>query len=112
MPIISSSPDLFDGNHFVSFSTSDKDTGVYYYEYAPTWILRPGDADWKKVESPLPFSNIEKFQKIYIRAVDYERNYRAVSTAGPYRSITLILSSIILVCACLALKRYLRSVSS
>ena len=104
-PIISSSPDLFEGKYFISFMAQDKGTGVSYYEYAPTWLFGPKDSQWVKIESPQLLSFSEMFKRIYIRAVDYEGNSRTVSTAAPYHYYLPIFGVIILLCVLLFLRR-------
>lgn len=109
LPIISSSPDIFEGKRFVSFATQDKGTGISQYEYTSTWLFWPRDESWVEAESPLVLSRPETFKKIHIRAVDGSGNYRAVSTAGSYRYATLLISTIILLCVLLYIgRRFLR----
>ncbi|MDO8589715.1 MAG: hypothetical protein Q7R69_00345 [bacterium] len=108
-PIISTSPDIFGGRHFISFTAQDKGTGVERYEAASTWFLSPRDENWIETESPLVLSHLETFQKIHIRAVDKAGNHRDASTAGPYHYASVLISIIILLCVLLLLRRSLRS---
>jgi len=96
-PIISSSPDLFEGRYFVSFSTQDKGTGVDHYEYASSWILPPSKGAWQEVESPLELHNANLFKKVYIRALDGAGNVRVSSITSPYRYATWAFGIIIMV---------------
>lgn len=113
LPVVASSPDLFEGNHFLSFAAQDKGTGVERYEFAATWFFRPSEeSQWRLTQSPQLLSRIEKFQKLYVRAIDRQGNFVAVSTAGPYRYITLIIGLIIIVCVALFITRSLSLPSS
>ncbi|MBX4206367.1 hypothetical protein KW784_01085 [Candidatus Parcubacteria bacterium] len=107
---ISSSPAIFEGRRFVSFAAQDKGTGIERYEYATTWLLPPGERDWKPGDSPIPLSRSMLFQNISVRALDRAGNAAEASTAGPYRypSIGIIITA----CALLLLRRSLRSRSS
>ena len=105
IPIVSSSPDIFEGRRFLSFATQDKGTGIERYDYASTWLLPPGDGDWREAVSPMALYQKMFFQKIYIRAIDKSGNDRTVSTVGPYHYATLLISIIILACLFLYLRR-------
>lgn len=107
LPIISSSPDIFGGQRFLSFATQDKGTGISRYEYASTWLNSPRGESWVEAEPPLVLSPLDAFKKIHIRAIDKAGNFRAVSTAGPYRYATLLIGTIILLCILLYLRRRL-----
>lgn len=112
---VASSPELLDGRYFLSFVAQDKITGIDRYEYRSSWLLTPdADEEWLAVESPLALSKKEYFQKLHVRAVDHEGNFRLQSTAGPYWPITLAIGIIIIVCVALFITRSLplRSSSS
>ena len=111
-PIISSSPDLFEGRDFISFATQDKGTGVGRYEYASTWLLNPNNEDWQVTEAPRVLTAIEKFKRLHIRAVDYAENVQRVSTVGPYRHALILIGTIMIVCVLLFLRRSFHSPSS
>lgn len=101
----SKTPEAFAGRYFASFLAQDKGTGVEKYEYALIWILPPDKNDWREAESPLVLNGLDVFKTIYVRAADHNGNYRAVSTAGPYRHASILIGSIIVVCVLLFLKR-------
>lgn len=107
-PLLSTSPDVFGGRRFLSFTTQDKGTGIEHYEYASAWLFPPRDDDWLVTESPLVLSRAMLFKKIYIRAIDNSGNYRTVSIAGPYHYAGLFLGIIILICILLLVRRFLR----
>jgi hypothetical protein len=111
-PVISTSPDIFEGRAFVSFVAQDKGTGIEKYEYAATWFFAPGEnGKWITAESPLVLSNSERFKRIHVRAIDGQGNFRVVSTAGPYSYISLGIGLIMMVCVALFITRSLRSYS-
>jgi hypothetical protein len=110
---IASSPELFEGKYFASFSAQDKITGVERYEYRSTWLFTPdADEEWVTVQSPLALSTKETFQKLHVRAIDHAGNFRSQSTAGPYWGITFVIGLIIIACAALFLTRSLSLRSS
>jgi hypothetical protein len=109
---ISSSPDIFDGQDFISFATQDKGSGVARYEYASSWLFPPSDDEWQRGESPLKLSTKMLFQKIYVRAIDFENNAQTASVSGSYRYATIIFSIIIMLCVLLFLRRSFHSSSS
>lgn len=104
--LISASPDIFDGRHFVSFLAQDKGVGIERYGYKTSWFLSPDDKGWAEIKSPAALSSVEVFKRIHIRATDKTSNQRTVSTSGPYHYVTIIISIIISVCALLFLKRF------
>jgi hypothetical protein len=102
---VARSKEAFDGQSFISFSAQDKNSGIDHYELATTWFLGPSGADWRKISSPYILSKVEKFQRIHVRAIDKENNFRTVSTGGPYWYITLAFGLIMVVCFALFIKR-------
>ncbi|OHA91887.1 MAG: hypothetical protein A3J09_00035 [Candidatus Zambryskibacteria bacterium RIFCSPLOWO2_02_FULL_51_21] len=103
--LISKTPETFAGKYFASFVAQDKGTGVENYEYALTWILSPGEGDWQSAVSPLILEDKALFKRIYVRATDKAGNFREISTHGPYWYPILLISSIIIVCVLLLLRR-------
>lgn len=108
-PIISSSPDLFGGERFLSFTTQDKGTGVIRYEYASSFLFPPAADAWREVESPFELSSSsDLFKRIRIRAVDGAGNVRVSSVAGSYHYATLGFGIIIILCVLRFLRRSFR----
>jgi hypothetical protein len=68
-PIVSSSPDLFKGAYAVFFGTTDKGTGIDYYE------VSEGSGDWIRAESPYKLSDQTLRSTIRVKAVDLAGNY-------------------------------------
>lgn len=61
---------LFEGKHFIIFFTTDKQTGIDYYE------VKEGDNDWKRVKSPYLLKDQSLTSAIRVRAVDKAGNTR------------------------------------
>jgi hypothetical protein len=117
IPLVSSSPDLFNGKPFISWSATDKGSGINHYEYAYTWFAQPGATDWKQATSPLELDSSAYSKEIYIKAVDASGNERIVWVAGPNRYRTfglwgiIILIALSILCAFPILKRRSSSTS-
>jgi len=71
-------PSIFDGKYFISFSTTDKQTGIDYYE------IKEGKGDWKKVSSPYLLEDQSLQGKILVKAVDKAGNER-IAEYSPLR---------------------------
>jgi hypothetical protein len=69
-PEIARHPDLFDGKYFLVFSTTDKQTGVDYFE------VKEGKRDWERAESPYLLEDQDLRSYIYVKAVDRAGNER------------------------------------
>ncbi len=65
---ISRNPTIFEGKYFISFSTTDKQTGIDYYE------VKEGEGDWKRGVSPYVLENQKLFDDIWVKAVDKAGN--------------------------------------
>lgn len=105
----SGSPDIFDGEKFISFVTQDKGSGVARYEVAETFVFGPSDTKWKEVQSPYQIVDNLLIKKVYVRATDMKGNYTVSSTALPNRIyVSLILAIIILASCTLLLRKYFR----
>ena len=74
-PIVSSSPDLFDGAYALFFSTTDKGTGVSHYE------VSEGNGAWIRTESPYLLKDQTLRIRIRVKATDLAGNYR-IETIG------------------------------
>lgn len=80
-PIISSDPNIYGGKYFLVFSTTDKGSGIAYYEVleAPT----AGGAQnlssaWVVATSPYLLEDQTLSSNIYVRAVDHDGNFIVV----------------------------------
>lgn len=111
--ILSSSPDMYGGKAFVSFSTTDKGVGLDRYEYASTWIGRPDNRLWIIAESPFQIPGSDLYKQVFIKAIDRNGNER-VSIVAPRAYYVVITTSAILILLFLCVllfstRRYLRS---
>ena len=86
---------IFDGKYFIVFSTTDKQTGIDYYE------VKEGERDWQRVESPYLLEDQSLRSIIKVRAVDKAGNERIAEYLPlppekpfPYWLIILILVGI------------------
>lgn len=107
-PALSHSPDLYNGGSFVSFLAQDKGLGVERYEYSSNWFFTPRKNDWKQATSPLLLTGLDKFKRIYVRAIDHSGNYRVGFVDGPYHSYTLFGVIIFIICSIFLLRRLLK----
>lgn len=81
---------IFDGKYFITFSTTDKQTGVDYYE------IREGKRDWKRVTSPYLLEDQSLKSIIKIKAVDKADNERIVEYIPPKNPISYFVIILIL----------------
>jgi len=65
---ISRNPAIFEGKYFIIFSTTDKETGVDYYE------VKEGKGNWEKAISPYVLKNQNLTSDIWVKAVDKAGN--------------------------------------
>ncbi len=97
---LSQNPDFFEGKYFIVFSTTDKQTGLDYYE------VKEGDGPWRKVDSPYILEDQELTKKIYVKAIDKAGNGR-ISTLDPrpetrfadfaIRTIKIIMGAVLII---------------
>jgi len=67
---IQQTPAIFEGKYFITFSTTDKQTGVDYYE------IREGKRDWQTAESPYLLDDQSLQSIIEVKAIDKAGNER------------------------------------
>ena len=65
---ISQNPAILEGKYFITFSTTDKETGIDYFE------VKEGKMDWGKVVSPYVLNNQELTDDIWVKAIDKAGN--------------------------------------
>lgn len=70
-------PAIFQGEYFIIFSTTDKQTGIDYYE------VKEGERDWKKTESPYLLEDQALQNIIKVKAVDKAGNERIAEYIPP-----------------------------
>jgi len=67
---------IFDGKHFLIFSTTDKQTGLDYFE------IKEGEEDWKRGNSPYLLEDQELRSVIKVKAIDKAGNERIVEISS------------------------------
>jgi len=77
--------DLFGGRYFAVFETTDKGSGVSYYEVQERDIDEPDASLWGKGESPYVLKDQSLGSYIFIKAVDASGNVR-IATAPPQKN--------------------------
>lgn len=79
---------IFEGKYFLIFSTTDKQTGINYYE------IKEGEKDWKKEKSPYLLEDQTLCSIIKVKAVDKAGNQRIAEVRPkklfPYWLIILV----------------------
>lgn len=94
---------VFDGAPFAAFSAVDKQTGIAGYEASFTYLLRPGDGDWRPVQSPYRIPPEGNGKLVWIRALDAAGNATVARASGPgYNRNIAILAILIVILLCLA----------
>ena len=74
---INQTPEIFEGKYFIIFSTTDKQTGIDYYE------VKEGKKDWKRVESPYLLEDQSLQSIIKVKAIDKAGNERMAEYLPP-----------------------------
>ncbi len=85
---------LFSGQYFIVFSTTDKQTGLDYYEIAEKRgkeTKNYNELEWKRGESPYLLKDQELKSYIYVKAVDKAGNERIEILSPQKRKPSLIL---------------------
>lgn len=77
-------PSIFEGKHFIIFSTTDKQTGIAHYKISEA---RDEEQDaWKTVESPYLLEDQNLRSIIKVKAVDKAGNERIEALESPYKA--------------------------
>ena len=83
---ISQDPSIFGGKYFIVFSTTDKQTGIDYYEVAEQRrTLRQTTLNWKRAESPYLLEDQSLKSIILVKAVDKAGNERIAEYIPPQK---------------------------
>jgi hypothetical protein len=101
IPVIATSPDIYENKAFVSFVAHDKESGIDHYEYKASF-LNPGSEGWITVESPFELPKEALGKRVYIKAFDLAGNTRMASipTPGYYANVAggVIITVLIIIC--------------
>lgn len=84
-------PAIFEGKYFITFSTTDKQTGVGYYE------VKEGDRDWKEAESPYLLEDQGLQSIIKVKVVDKAGNERIAEYLPPKKPFTYWIIILVLI---------------
>ena len=76
---ITQHPSIFEGQYFIVFSTTDKQTGLDYFE------VKEGKKDWKRVTSPYLLEDQSLHSIIRVKAVDKAGNERIAEYVPPVK---------------------------
>jgi len=79
---IASDSTIFGGQWFVAFYTTDKESGISYFE------VKEGDGDYVRAESPYLLSDQTRATKVFVKAVDRAGNIRVQEIAPSYPLIS------------------------
>lgn len=77
-PEINHSPEIFDNQWFVVFSTQDKISGIDHYEIQESRMDQPLLTGWLKVESPYLLKDQSLKNYIFVKAIDKNGNKQIV----------------------------------
>lgn len=69
-PVITQDPNIFGGKYFLVFSTTDKGSGIAYYQ-----VLETQAGSWQTATSPYLLQDQSLESDIYVRAVDNAGNF-------------------------------------
>ena len=77
-PQVSRDDRVYNGQWFINFSTTDKQSGIDHYEIQETRTGRLDAGKWKVASSPYVLNDQELHSYIYIIAVDRQGNERVI----------------------------------
>ncbi len=78
---------VFDGKWFINFATTDKQSGVDYYEIQETRSGALDAGQWQRAQSPYLLSDQDLHSYIYVVAVDRQGNERMIKV-NPRRPLS------------------------
>ncbi len=77
-PQISKEETAYDGKWFISFATTDKQSGIDHYELQESVSGRIDSGNWKTVSSPYILEDQELHSFVFITAIDRQGNERVI----------------------------------
>jgi hypothetical protein len=96
-PTITSDPDVFNGEHFMTFATKDKGSGVHHFEVKEGLFGR-----YAVAKSPYRLLHQSQDVKIYVKAIDNNNNERTVivypQNKEPWHQNKNVIAGILIVC--------------
>lgn len=86
LPQIASDPLIFNGKYFLSFATTDQNSGINHYEVleVPTGSGSAKSSGWQVAQSPYLLKDQTLSSNIYVRAVDNAGNFRMVEVPAEH----------------------------
>lgn len=106
VPEITDDPLLGAGHPVVVFTTTDKQSGIAYYEVAESSYPEKNERlRWKTAESPYSLRSTDARDYVYVKAVDKKGNYR-IAVAEPLHRLSMsqrLVPGILIVFLCLLL---------
>lgn len=103
-PQIARDPNIYNGKWFISFNTTDKQSGVDHYEIQETKTGRINSGRWKIIDSPYLLEDQELQSYIYVIAIDRQGNERVIKVFPKHPQSWLIRNKdFLIVCAILLL---------
>jgi len=90
-PEIGRDPAIFEGKYFLSFATTDKTSGIDYYE------VKEGKRDFKKAGSPYSLEDQSLQSTILVKAVDKAGNERISEIIPPAKPFPFWIIPVIIV---------------
>lgn len=117
-PEIGRDPNIFNGQYFLVFSTTDQQSGIDHYDVleVPAGTKVTSSSPWVAATSPYLLEDQTLSSDIYVRAVDTAGNFRIEevpaehkpSPARPLYAIEIILGSIVLLLIIVGIIRRIR----
>ena len=95
IPIITQSPDLYNKEYFLVFSTTDKGSGINHYDVleVPAGAALGKNPQWVTAVSPYLLKDQTLSSDIYVRAVNNQGGFTVVKVSARFpRNITLELA--------------------
>jgi hypothetical protein len=85
-PQIAQDPNVFNGQYFLVFSTTDQQTGIDHYDVleVPAGTIISPSSPWQSGTSPYLLKDQALSSDIYVRAVDEAGNFRIAELPAPH----------------------------
>jgi hypothetical protein len=102
-PVIIRMPSVAENKYFVSFYTTDKQSGISYYQVKESYLIFPYSGawfstNWKKTETPYVLGLQHWWSRVLVRAYDGAGNYREEIVNKPIDELgNIVLYSLILI---------------
>ncbi len=99
-PLVTNDPNLYDGKYVLIWNTTDKESGIAYYE------VKEGNGPWMRAQSPFVLADQTMKGSIKVKAVDQAGNIRIGSTGtAPQFPISIFIIPALLILILLLILR-------